>query len=718
MPETRHLEVLEQDLFPDVLPVHKIFVPSGTEVDNSDGSIDLNYAGAAVGSFTEGAVPFGNASGLLTEDAPDFTYDPVADELVVSNITMDEILDTTGFLQLRDGSGNICTYDFTTIVGPQIISLSSFSITEQEFHLLRLGASFEDLRLTAPSANTLNYTTTTGVKLIDFIAMGLEISIIEANGFTTEDALNINVATELLTSGELLDINLTSTNTDTAKTGNVVSITSSRGVGDLASLTETFDLLTLQRNTNESLAGSISNGSILNIINSNIPGSILGTDNVIAIEILMESHSSGAAIKIDQDGSGAAINIDGDNTGIQLGEEQDSLLDFTGLGLLVRSDVVTSTDHLQLRGGTNGINFNIGATEEMTLTATQLDLKSNDFVTTGDVSADDLTLTGNINLVTSTSTAGNIVQNSLTVFHSFGTANIFVGERSGNFTLSTASSNVAVGGNRCLDALTTGSSNVALGALAGTNVTSGNNNFALGTFALTNDVTGQRNVAIGTSALSNTLGTGSVGIGYIALVNATGNENIGIGENSGGNMTSGNENVFIGDNAGVGIGAHSKSGNVFIGNRAGQDENGSNLLYIHNVASATPLIKGDFSGLTLTFNADITIGVGAVGKDYTLTFDGQNNDGVFLWDEGNDWFQSNDKWLFDLEVEIDGDLNHDGSNIGFYGTAPAAQSAAYTRNATIVESRTLLASASATILNNNNVLAALIADLQSIGLLG
>ncbi len=70
------------------------------------------------------------------------------------------------------------------------------------------------------------------------------------------------------------------------------------------------------------------------------------------------------------------------------------------------------------------------------------------------------------------------------------------------------------------------------------------------------------------------------------------------------------------------------------------------------------------------------------------------------------------------EVEIDGDLNHDGTNVGFYGTAPAAQSAGYTRNAVVVEDRTLLASASATILNNNNVLAAMIADFQAVGLLG
>lgn len=47
-----------------------------------------------------------------------------------------------------------------------------------------------------------------------------------------------------------------------------------------------------------------------------------------------------------------------------------------------------------------------------------------------------------------------------------------------------------------------------------------------------------------------------------------------------------------------------------------------------------------------------------------------------------------------------------------------AISAAYTRNATVVEDRTLLASASATTINNNNVLAALIADLQTRSVLG
>lgn len=67
-------------------------------------------------------------------------------------------------------------------------------------------------------------------------------------------------------------------------------------------------------------------------------------------------------------------------------------------------------------------------------------------------------------------------------------------------------------------------------------------------------------------------------------------------------------------------------------------------------------------------------------------------------------------------VQMSGDLNHDGIGVGFYGTTPAAVSAVYTRTATVVESRTLAANASATAANNNAVLAAIIADLQSVGL--
>ncbi len=68
-------------------------------------------------------------------------------------------------------------------------------------------------------------------------------------------------------------------------------------------------------------------------------------------------------------------------------------------------------------------------------------------------------------------------------------------------------------------------------------------------------------------------------------------------------------------------------------------------------------------------------------------------------------------------LEIDGFLNHDGANIGFYGVTPAVRPAAYTRSAVVVETRTLLANASATAANNNAVLAQILEDLASTGIL-
>ncbi len=67
-------------------------------------------------------------------------------------------------------------------------------------------------------------------------------------------------------------------------------------------------------------------------------------------------------------------------------------------------------------------------------------------------------------------------------------------------------------------------------------------------------------------------------------------------------------------------------------------------------------------------------------------------------------------------IMTDASLGSGAGGLGFFNVDPVIQPTVYTRNATIVEDKTLLASASATIINNNNVLAALINDLQELGL--
>lgn len=74
-----------------------------------------------------------------------------------------------------------------------------------------------------------------------------------------------------------------------------------------------------------------------------------------------------------------------------------------------------------------------------------------------------------------------------------------------------------------------------------------------------------------------------------------------------------------------------------------------------------------------------------------------------------------------LEIQNGGGtkvIEVNSTGIGFFATAPVAKVSDYTRNAAVVTDKTLLASGSATTINNNNVLAAIIADLQAYGLFG
>jgi hypothetical protein len=104
----------------------------------------------------------------------------------------------------------------------------------------------------------------------------------------------------------------------------------------------------------------------------------------------------------------------------------------------------------------------------------------------------------------------------------------------------------------------------------------------------------------------------------------------------------------------------------------------------------------------------LTVGIGAAGVDYTLTFNGETNDGIITWMEDEDYFKfSDDVNLDTLTASLPLALN------GSKTMVSVAKSAAYTLNATVVVDRTLLASASATTINNNNVLAAVITDLQT-----
>ncbi len=129
------------------------------------------------------------------------------------------------------------------------------------------------------------------------------------------------------------------------------------------------------------------------------------------------------------------------------------------------------------------------------------------------------------------------------------------------------------------------------------------------------------------------------------------------------------------------------------------------------------LFKLDSSGRTLNIGAAAELVTTTMNGNLIFNNQSTGGDPIFGSNSSLQRLSLTGKLLVTDDVLLQADLTIN-ANIGFYGTTPVVQSAAYTRNATIVEDRTLLASGSATAINNNNVLAALIADLQATGLLG
>lgn len=112
------------------------------------------------------------------------------------------------------------------------------------------------------------------------------------------------------------------------------------------------------------------------------------------------------------------------------------------------------------------------------------------------------------------------------------TANLFVGQNSGNDTM-TGVNNTGVGVNT-LTKNTGGNSNIGIGYLSLYNNILGNQNTAIGVNSMVANVNGYYNVAIGLASLSSNIdGFGNTAIGWEALSTSTqANENIAIGYRS------------------------------------------------------------------------------------------------------------------------------------------------------------------------------------------
>lgn len=135
--------------------------------------------------------------------------------------------------------------------------------------------------------------------------------------------------------------------------------------------------------------------------------------------------------------------------------------------------------------------------------------------------AQDVDVPGNLTMVNSTETQGNILKDGLPFLHNFGLGigNTFLGLAAGNLML-TGGSNTGVGGNS-LSNNADGVANTATGAGSLGSNTSGNENTACGHGALFGNVSGNGNTAVGNRVLfANASGSNNTAIGSSADVSA------------------------------------------------------------------------------------------------------------------------------------------------------------------------------------------------------
>ncbi len=233
-----------------------------------------------------------------------------------------------------------------------------------------------------------------------------------------------------------------------------------------------------------------------------------------------------------------------------------------------------------------------------------------------------LEITGNFVIPSTTATSGIIYMGASTFLHSYGSGGLFLGLGAGNLT-HTGVNNVGIG-DLTLALLSTGQYNTAVGYNAGHSIDAGTYNSAFGYQALPVSV-GSYNTAFGASSQRAATGSYNTSLGYYSLYNVTGSYNIGIGYYAGDSLTAGANNILIGYYAGqsltttgnnlmLGYGAgynNIGTGNVFLGYQAGYNETGSDKLYIDNSSTTNPLIWGDFAGNIVAIKGRLGVGTNA-----------------------------------------------------------------------------------------------------------
>ena len=242
-----------------------------------------------------------------------------------------------------------------------------------------------------------------------------------------------------------------------------------------------------------------------------------------------------------------------------------------------------------------------------------------------------LEITGNFNLPSSTATVGVIKFGGVPVirsFENFGVFDFFAGPNAGSTSMA-GNGNVGVGAN-ALASDTTGGGNTAVGSSALRFNTTGGGNTAVGSGALDFNTTGQQNTAVGQDSLNrNTTAINNTATGFQALsANTTGIRNTAVGEAALLNNTTAQQNTAVGSGA---LKFNTASFNTAVGSSAlisnttgqqntavGQDSLNRNTTGLENTAMGENAL---FNNTAASFST-------AVGKDALFNNTGSENTAV------------------------------------------------------------------------------------------
>jgi hypothetical protein len=332
--------------------------------------------------------------------------------------------------------------------------------------------------------------------------------------------------------------------------------------------------VTATGSTTTTLTSTTNNGSALitKIINNNTSSTTI-SENGLTLQLSGSANSSGNnitnAIKLSNV-VGATGNI---FDGVSFGTGYNALLSYNGStlldgsGLLQNSALSSAIQYTNISG--------VGALTSGSIATGFGAINTTNSITTS------ATLSGSV------ITATNYYQIAgTTILQTPGTANTFVGQLVGNSSIS--GSNDTGSGYDSLHAISGGSYDTATGSNSLTSLTTGSNDSAFGDAGLQALTGGSYDTSTGVSALHSLQGA---------------SYDTALGDNSGYSDVSGANDTFVGYGSGYNT---TGTGDVFLGYEAGYNETGNNKLYIANSSTSTPLIYGDFSASSLTFNGSIT----------------------------------------------------------------------------------------------------------------